>query len=44
MISQPNELLILLKRNACSQQFIISFHFTEQTSTNTTPRTLVIVS
>lgn len=34
MISCPSELLILLKRNACSLQFIISFHFAEQTSTN----------
>lgn len=34
MISCPSELLILLKRNACSLQFIISFHFVEQTSTN----------
>lgn len=43
MISCPNELLILLKRNACSLQFIISIHFVEQMSTNKPSHTLVIV-
>lgn len=32
MISRPNELLTLLKRQVCSLQFVISFHFSEQMS------------
>lgn len=43
MISRLSELLILLKRNACSLQFIITFHFTEQMSTNKSSHILVIV-